>query len=101
MPILPIIMALLGGQSLGAIVAGFSMTQWVAIAEELIGAAPSVIQDFSALHPALARLAGLIAKGLSAKDVAAAQYTTFQQWAAANPDAPYYKSDGTVARAGG
>lgn len=96
MVFLPIIMALVGGQSFGAVLAGLSVTQWTAIAEELLNATPSIIQAFADLHPSLQGLAELVAKTLPAEQIGAQAMTSFQQWAAANPGAPYYKGDGTV-----
>ena len=81
--LLPIVMGLANGGSIGAVLGGLSIGQWVGIAEAAADAAPTVIQDLAALHPALAALTGALAKGFS--PTAAGQ--TAKDWLAANGQA--------------
>lgn len=65
MPLLGIIIALAGGQSLGAILAGLSVAQWVQIAELLLQAEPQILQAFVALAPELKAVGDKIAQGIT------------------------------------
>ena len=81
--LLPLVMGLVNGGSLGAVLGGLSIGQWIGIAEAAVNAAPDVIQDLSALHPALAALTGALGKGFSP----AAAGQTAKDWLAANGQA--------------
>jgi hypothetical protein len=96
MILLSMIMALVGGQSLVAILGGFTAVQWVSLASTLLGAEPDVLKAFLALHPVLASLAGAFEQRLKAQEIANLAITNFEQWAAANPGVDYYKPDGSV-----
>lgn len=96
MVFLPIILALAGGQSIAAVLAGLSIAQWTAIAGELLGAAPNLVKAFADLHPALQGLTDIVAQRLPKEQISQTVVSNFRQWASLNPGAPYYKSDGSV-----
>ena len=81
--LLPIVMGLVNGGSLETVLSGLSIAQWVGIAEAAADAAPAVIQDMAALHPALAALTDALAKGFS--PTVASQ--TARDWLIANGQA--------------
>ncbi len=65
MPLITIILALIGGQSLGTILAGLSLMQWIGIAETLISAEPTLVKAFGELHPAFDILVKALGSGSS------------------------------------
>jgi hypothetical protein len=54
--LLSILFATLGGQALGSVLAGLSVAQWVAVANDLVGAAPLFINLIGGAHQALAEV---------------------------------------------
>lgn len=73
MPLISIIIALVGGQSIGAIAAGLSIADWIGIAGTLISAEPTLVKAFSELHPAFDILAKHLSNGAEAAGGAAYQ----------------------------
>jgi hypothetical protein len=65
MALISIIVALVGGQSLGAILAGLSLMQWIEVAGTLISAEPTLVKAFSELHPAFDIIAKALKSGVS------------------------------------
>lgn len=76
MALISIIIALIGGQSLGAIVSALSLMQWIGIAEILISAEPTIVKAFAELHPAFDILAKAIASGISPGAAGSAAYSS-------------------------
>jgi hypothetical protein len=65
MALLSIIIALVGGQSLGAILAGLSLMQWIEVAGALVSAEPTIVKLFSELHPAFDLISKSLKSGAS------------------------------------
>lgn len=65
MALLSIILALVGGQSLGAILSGLTLMQWIEIAGTLVSAEPTLVKAFAELHPAFDILAKALGSGAS------------------------------------
>jgi hypothetical protein len=63
-PLIAIISALVGGASLSSIVAGMSITQWIALAEALYAAEPSILKVLGDLDPVLESLVTNIKNGV-------------------------------------
>jgi len=81
--LLPIVAGLVNGASLGTVLSGLSLGQWIAVAEAAASAEPEVVQDLSDLHPALAMLVDKVASGVGSE--VAAQAT--KDWLAGNGQA--------------
>lgn len=70
-----IILALAGGQNLGAILAGLSLPQWMQLVTILLQAEPEILKAFSELDPTLKRIEVAISAGnTNPKHLAKAAY---------------------------
>ena len=76
MALISIILALVGGQSLSAILAGLSLMQWIEVAGTLVSAEPTIVKAFSELHPALEILAKHLGSGESPGAAGSAAYSS-------------------------
>jgi hypothetical protein len=78
--LIPIIIALAGGQSIGVILGTLTVTQWVSIASTLITAEPQLVAAFTALHPALQTLADALKNNVGAEAAGLAAQASFKAW---------------------
>jgi hypothetical protein len=78
--LIPLIIALAGGQSIGAVLGTLSVTQWVSIAGTLISAEPQLVAAFTALHPALQTLADALKNNVGAEAAGLAASAAFKAW---------------------
>lgn len=65
MPLISILLAVIGGQSISAVLAGVSIMQWIEIASTVASAEPTIVKLLAELHPAFAILAQNIKNGAS------------------------------------
>ena len=70
MPLIALVIALVGGQSLGAILAGLSISEWIGLATTILPLGEDAIELLGEAHPALAALGGDLVKGLPATTAA-------------------------------
>lgn len=78
--LIPIIIALVGGQSIATVLGTLTVTQWVSIAGTLITAEPQLVAAFTALHPALQTLADAIKNNVGAEAAGLAAQAAFKAW---------------------
>jgi hypothetical protein len=78
--IITIIVALVGGQSITAVLGTLTVTQWVSIASTLVTAEPQILKTLGALHPALQTLADAIKANPDANAAGLAAAAAFKAW---------------------
>lgn len=65
MPLIALFVALAGGQSLGGILAGLSIAEWIGLGETVVPLGEDAIGLLSQAHPALAAFGSALIKGLT------------------------------------
>lgn len=80
--IVTILMALVEGQSIGAVLGTLTAAQWVSIASTLVTAEPEVLHTLGALHPALQILADAIKANPDANAAGLAAQAAFKAYGA-------------------
>jgi hypothetical protein len=80
--LIPIIIALVGGQSIGAVLGTLTAAQWVSIATNMISAEPQLVAAFTALHPALQTLADALKNNVGAEAAGLAAAAAFKAFGA-------------------
>ena len=82
MPLIALIGALIGGQSIGAILAGLSIADWISLAGTLLPLGEDAIKLMSALHPAFSAMGDKLLQGAGAEIAGQAA----KAWISANAD---------------
>ena len=77
MPLIALIIALVGGQSLGAILAGLSISEWIGLATTILPLGEDAIELLGEAHPALAALGHDLVNGMTPSTAAASANTYF------------------------
>jgi hypothetical protein len=87
MVLLSALIAIIGGQSIGAVFGAFTAAQWITLASDMISASPDVIEGLEAVIPAFAGVGDLIKKGVEDVVLGPLMSEGFKKWIAANGDA--------------
>jgi hypothetical protein len=65
-----VITALVGGSTIGVVLAGLSIADWISIAGVLLAAGEDAVKLFVALHPALVQIEADLRAKVSAQEIA-------------------------------
>lgn len=95
--LLSIFLALAGGQSIGVILGGLTLANWVGLASFVIGLEPELAATLTAAHPLLARLISSVAtaieNGAAPGAASHAAAHDVHEWLARNGDAAIRSSE--------
>jgi len=86
MVLLSALIAIVGGESIGAVFGAFTAPMWITLASDIISVSPVVIEALEVAIPLLAGVGALVAKGVEAHVIGPALHGNFQQWVANNGD---------------
>lgn len=86
MVLLTALIAIIGGNSIGAVFGAFTAPMWIEAATTLISMAPQAIQVLEVAIPAFAGVGKLIASGIDAVVLAPLMSEGFKKWVAENGD---------------
>lgn len=92
--LLPLIQDAIGGEAIGAALSSLTITQWVAIAADLVNAEPQIIAAIKALNPAIEEFASAVRTG--ADRLLAAQDLHLRLQVYTPETIPGYAADGGV-----
>lgn len=86
MVLLSALIAIVGGESIGAVFGAFTAPMWITLASDLIAVSPYIIEALESAIPAFVGVGTLVAKGLEDVVIGPLLSKGFQQWVANNGD---------------